>query len=524
MNDTTELEPQTTAVEPKEGATDTLGETPVSAGEPSETPQPPAQVEQTPADAGNDFDPNAAIDVFDPNAIVTNTNSATDFSHLVTGVDEQTSAAVHKEIAQGSFGSLDVNDFKDFNANSKVVQQGTYLFSVEQRYLQHGTDLTNQTVSMAKGGFGAIKVSIYENRLRLATFNQLAFMEAFIPLAKPAEGLGDSEEISFVFDQGVLRKIARSFGDAVINFELIAERQLLKISSGTTELALGTYGQVEFVDYHSRLGKPTYLAKIDPAIYAKGIDYASKFSDRDEIQPQMSVLDLHDQSITGGSTTAMGNLKAAAFGDVSLRVKYEAIKLVAAVLPKFDKDNTHLFETESFYIIRDTTLYFGFEKSQHQFPNIAPILALKGANYSLAPRAALQSSVTRLSVVSTDRDLLIKVQIEGQANDGQITLSTEDASGKQSSDHFSVANFGQPLTEPQTFFVNAGQLLKTINYFDSANVHLELLAGKALAIRDEQEGVFETTTVLTVMSPEKVQQLRAEREAAKQSKAGAVKE
>lgn len=461
---------------------------------------------------------NDISDEFNPDSIVAlPTGSSTDdFSHLLSGVDAETASAIDAEIKQGSFGAVNVQDFTDFNVKDRVVQKGEFSFAVEQRHLKAATDVTALTVSMAKSGFGAVKVTLFADKVRFSSFNQAAFSEIFIPTAAATQGLSEEvPEASFIFDQAIMQKIARSFGDAVISFTFAAEKQLLKTESGSTRLQFGTFSQVEFVDYHTRLGDLEYVGQIDPSIYQQGIQYVSMFSDRDEAQPQMSIISLANKAMVGGSAASVGHFGSRQFGDVEMRLKYEAVKTVAAMLPRFHKENTHLFSAPGFYVIRDENLYFGFEKTTLNFPDVAKILDIKAPSYTLAPRGALANSITRLSIVSVDRDLLIHFKLEGEQQDARLTLSTEDQTGKKSTDQISVVRYGQNVEPTLEFYVNAHALRKVIGHFDSSNVHLEVINGAAVRIVDPKEGIFDATTILTILTPESVAASRAAKEAAR---------
>lgn len=461
-----------------------------------------------------DFDPNAMIDA-------PAEGSVADFANLidtaVTGDDEAARARIAEELKSGSFGSVDVKDFTAFNAHDIVVTEGQYAFAVQQRHLKEATTITRFTTMVSKGGFGAVKLTIYEDRLRLSTFNQAAFAEVFIPLEKKAENVSGGHEVSFIFDQNVLAKIAQSFVDAIIQFTYDAERSLLTITSGKTQLQLSTYAKIEFIDFHAKLGTPRYVAPLPTDTLRKAIGYSSLFVRKDDLQLNMSLLDVRDASVIGGNYASIGVFQTEEFSGLDFRVKYEIIKALEASLPRFDAANTHLFETDTFYIIRDANLYFGFEKTQSKFPAIAKFFELTAPDHVLIPRVQLLNALYKLSVVSVDRELLVRVQVEGAGTEAHLSLQTKDATGKTSRDDLAIVRNANGVStyEPIDLYVNINAFIKVVSHFESANVQLEVLARKALVIKDEHEKEWQATTFLSALSEEAVAQQKAKREDAK---------
>lgn len=447
---------------------------------------------------------------FAPDAIVSDDS---DFSSLVEGQEGQDSNKIQEELKSASFGQVDVNDYSEFTRDTEVPQSGEFKFSVEQKYLKEATNVTRLTASASKSAFGAVEITLYEDKVRLATFNQSAFAEINIPTHEATVGLVDGKEISFIFDQNVLSKIAATFTDAVIHFTYVAEKSLLLIESGKTRLELSAYDRTEFVAYRSKVGEPTVVGLVNPENMRRGINYASTFVKRDDIQLNLSIVDIRDQSIIGGTYAAIGVYKSEALGDLSLKIKYDILGIVEKVLAKFHKENTSLSETDSFYILRDENLIFGFEKSSHNFPPVDKFFEIPVADYGLVPRPVLLNSLYKLSVVSVDKDLLVRVRIEGSGNDGVITLETQDASGKISRDDLQIfrqAN-GESNFDPIDVHLNIASLIKVVSHFETANVRLELLGNKAMLVKDEDEE-FTASTIMSVLDPAKVQAEKVKQE------------
>lgn len=462
------------------------------------------------AQTDSGFNPDATLEI--PEANLGN------FGDLIAGGDagdDQQAAAINNELKSSTFGSLDIKDFSDFNAQDVVPDDGTYVFSVEQKFLKEATAVTRLTTA-ARGTFGVTKVTLFRDKLRLSTFNQTAFSEMLIPLHEKTPSLADGQEISFIFDHAVLSKIANTFVDAIVSFQFIAEKHLLIITSGKTKLELSTFNKTDFTDYHAKLGSPEYKAQINPLTLRRGIQYAGTFVKKDDIQLNLSLIDVRDGQVLGGSYSAIGIYQAKALADQNVRIKYEVIQILDKILGKFHETNTHLFETDNYYILRDENLYLGFEKTEFSFPPVKAFLDIKATDHILVPRSNLLNALYKLSVVSVDRDLLVNIKLEGLGAQAVATLVTKDASGKESQDVLQVfrqaANGVDPASlEPWDININILAFIKIASHFESANVHLELLSGKAVAIKDSGDD-FDATTILSLLNADQVAAVKAQRE------------
>lgn len=440
-----------------------------------------------------------------------------DFSDLVEGGAAATDA-LKEELAASSFGSLDINDFHDFSAKDYVPTTGEYRFALEQKWLREGTSVIRQVSSVAaRGNFGGMKVTLYKGKIRLATFSQSAFCEIFLPVF---QGLADLEqEVSFIFDQGVMAKIASSFGDAIIEFTFFAEKSLLEIKSGNTKLELSTFPPEDFVDYHAKLGTPQPIARLDPVIFKNALKYANQFVRKDDISANLSIVDVRNGLVIGGSYASVGLFTAKALEGLNFKVKFEALATLEKLLGRMHQTNTRLFDAGSFYMIRDENMYFGFEKSQFEFPAVDSFQNAEMGESLLVQRPDLINSLNKLSVVSIDRDMLVRLQIEGLGKDVRFELSTADASGRRSTDRISGFRSTEGGRTPddlkqQVCYVNLHSLLKVASHFETANINLKFdktAQPKVLFLIDTDDDTFTARTVMTLMTQAQVDKMQAEK-------------
>jgi len=460
---------------------------------------------------------------FDPTAIITDggDEDGGQFEDLVSQEVSASSDEINAELKTGNFGSVDIKDFSEFNTPDYIPTAGEYVFSVEQKFLKAATSITRLTASASKSSFGTAKVTLFSSKMRLATFNQTAFSEVFIPVHGEVQGIEEGKEISFIFDQNILAKIASTFVDAVITFIFNADKNLLVITSDKTRLELSTAPETDFVKYHSKIGDPTYLNKINTEVLRKGLNYVASFVKKDDIQLNLSLIDVKDQMMVGGAYSAIGIFQSPAFLEIEFKVKYEIIGILEKIAGHFHDANTHLFETENFYILRDENLYFGFEKTTFNFPPVAQFFqAPTTGDQILIPRGQLLNSLYKLSVVSIDKDLLVQVKITGSGNDSEIYLATKDSTGKISEDTLQIYRGAEedkdPAYDDREYYLNIAALIKIVNHFESANVQFREISGKAILIEDEDD-LYQATTILSMLNEAQVQAQKAAKDKAKLS-------
>lgn len=434
-----------------------------------------------------------------------------DFSDLVEGGAEVL-AEVNESMKTGEFGSLDVNDFTDFSVSDYTPSEGEYTFSVEQKWLRESTGVMKMVSAISsRGQGGGLKVTLYRGKIRLSTFNQAAFGEIFLPVFS---GLRDLEqEVSFIFDLGVLAKIASSFGDAVIGFTYDAGKSLLTLQAGQTRLELSTYPPEDFVNYHDKLEEPTLISRLDPVAFKSALKYAGTFVKKDDISANLAIVDIRDGLVIGGSASSVGLYSSKFLEGLNFKVKYEVLGVLEKLLARFHATNTHLFDAGNFYLLRDENMFLGFEKSQFEFPSVDTFRNAELVESLLVPRPELIGSLNKLSVVSIDRDMQVCMSINGSGKDVEFSLSTTDSSGRKSTDRLQAhrsaeGDFTPADLKKQVFYVGLHALLKICGHFETANIAIKMNkegATRAIFIEDGDDETYSARTVMIVMTPEQME-------------------
>lgn len=397
-----------------------------------------------------------------------------------------------KEAVLQKLKNVNINDFSDFNSSTSAPDSGTFSFKVEQKYLKEVVKIINTTSHVNVKYIG---LKIFKDLIKFHAFNQTVFSEIIISTIDACD-IEDSVSgnISFFVDKELLNKIASRFDDDVIKFIYKADVDSLEVSSGNTKLELNITGRdVKFVNYHAKLQNPKYVCKVDSDCLKDAVKYISYFVTKNEVKKNLSQADLKGKLLYGGSYSSVGIYKSDKFDLMDLNIKYESLTYLYKVLPYFNKNNLHLFETENYYLLRDENIYFGFEKSMYVFPSIEKFLIAKVSGDSFkVSRRSLLNSLNKLAIVSLSSSALLKLKILSVTDHLVLYLYVKDRIGKISKDMLMVNLEGsfESFTTGKVleFIVSFNTFKDVVAHFDSEEVELKYILNKALVIKDVNNG------------------------------------
>lgn len=469
------------------------------------------------------FDPTASFD-FGPDA------GANEFDDLVQG---DTAKTIAQELASGSFAAVDISDFREFQTRDVIVDDGSFVFVVEQRPLRLASTLISQTAKAGSCNFRACKITLYNNKIRVATGHANAFCEVFIKTHEEVEGITEGSEPSFIFDHVILNRIASTFIDAVITFSLDAKRGLLRIHSGETHIELATVSAAEFPDYHQKLGEPEVIGAINPEKYREAIKYNSLFARKDDVNLSMSQIDIRNGLAISGSHAAIGVFSNEAIKALDVKIRYDVIGLMDKILATLNPEKTMVYSLGQHILFRDENLFFGIEIPKAPFPAAETILKEEREDTTLVQRSTILSSLYKLSVVNTDHDLQVRVLLENSMDSTRLTLETQDPAGRTSRDVLEARRQpsrtikSTPAYQPVDCYANLSSMVKIFEHFKTPNVALEFVVKKgepkAMVIIDEDsETGFSASSIVSLLSEAQVAARRAAK-ATEDSKAGKTK-
>lgn len=405
-----------------------------------------------------------------------------------------------------SVAATDLSDFTDFDARDDITGEGEFEFSVEQRFLKEATRSTKLTVGGSKDAYTTAQCTVFKDRMRIRTFNLSAFTEVIVPLSGEAVNVEDGGEVTFIFDNVVLTRLADTIVGGVITFVLDAGKSLLEVHSGKTKLVLSTKERAAFVEYHSRLGRGVHVSAVNPQALKAALEFSTLFVKKDKVQLNYSLAEVRGGSVVGGSAASFGVYRSEGLEGFSLKVPFETLGILPKVLPRFNADNTHLFEFGDWYVLRDEALYFGWKKTSFAFPPVDRFFANPPDDFVLIPRSVFLNSLDRLSLVSANKELMVKLGVSGSGAEASLYLSTKDDAGRVSGDAMQVfrgaVDEGKGSAfEPWEFSIHLGQLCRSLNHFSTANVRVEVIrgaAGGAICLQDMGES-YAASTVLAAL-------------------------
>ncbi|RPJ50213.1 MAG: hypothetical protein EHJ95_07560, partial [Methanobacteriota archaeon] len=269
-------------------------------------------------------------------------------------------AAIDLEMKESGFGGIDIADFTDFNKTGEFTEQGTHTFSVEARHLFQATNVMRLIAQVGSRNEATVKLTIFRDRLKLASANKVAFAENLIKLATPSN-VEDGHEIAFVFDGNILAAIAKNLSaGGVINFNYNATTRVLSIQEGSTTLNLTTKTSVDFAEFHKQIGQPVEVGKFDPLAMRSALLYLELFAYRDDSQRSMGVINIDggqpiegEGRVYGGSHNGIAIYESPGLANIKLRIPNSAIKAIQRIVARMHPEESHMFTAGHFVIFRD---------------------------------------------------------------------------------------------------------------------------------------------------------------------------
>lgn len=400
---------------------------------------------------------------------------------------------VIRELKESYYLNKDITDFFEFKIPGKYPSSGEFQFQVDSKYLKYASGILKHTSGGSKLSGNLIKVTLFKNQLRLSGFNQVSFSEIFIPLSINSP-VGE-EPIFFIFDYPTLSRIVSSFEKVNLTFTYKAGKNLLCMQCDKTTLELATFPEIEFTNYSSKIKSVKSVECLfQTDLIQNAIEYLSLFVKKDQVQPGFSQIEVRDSCFLGGSGTSLGVYKADNFKDNPLKLKYEDMQICNKVLPYLYSPKVKLFESETYFIIRDQNVYVGFEKITTSFPAITTLLQNKTEDSYTVSRQDILRSFNKLSVVTQDKNAFIMFRVEGNKGLATLTLSLKDVAGRISKDVLTITR--NVDCEIREYYLPLDLLGNIVSFFKFPNVQFFEKRDKAVYIK-EDGGNFQVTSILS---------------------------
>lgn len=427
------------------------------------------------------------------------------FADMVDAEDvAETLSTIEQEIKESGFGDVDVRDFADFNTVGEFLETGSYGFSVEARHLFQSTNIMKLIGQIGAKADSSIKITIFEDRLKLAAFSKVAFAEDLIKLVAPATNVEKGHEVSFVFDGAVMSNIARNLAaGGIIQFVYNATRRELNIKEGSLDLSLSTKPAVDFAEFHKQIGEPIMVGQFDPLALQQSLLYLELFSQRNDTQRTMGVVNVDGGQptadfgrVTGGSHEGIAIYDTKGLANIKLRIPNPAMKPIYKIAAKMHPEGSYMFVAGKYILFRDFNLYMGFELTEYEFPKVASALNEPPTDKVSVTREQLVNALIKLSVVNSSLDSTVSLTITGTGQNAGLELRVMDSAGKVSTDRIGALR-DINYTGDLSFEVSMKPLGKTLKHFKTENVILTPTA-RSLMIRDDGEN-YHAVTILTIM-------------------------
>lgn len=403
---------------------------------------------------------------------------------------------VIRELKEVLYVNKDIYDFEEFLTEGIANTEVDLVFSIDTKYLRYACGVLKHVYTGSKIAPNTIKITVFENQLKLSGFNPVIFGEVFIPLFKNTNIRREYEKVSFVFDFPTLARLTSSFEKAILTCAYKSDKKLLEVKSGNAVLELATKEETDFIQFHNKF-KDIQEVKCTPNIETlqSALGYLSLFIKK-ELQQNTALIDSRDSTLICGNTVAIGIMQSDSFNNMPLKLKHEVVPSLSKILPYFYSPKVKLFETNGYYILRDQNLYLGIEKTDASFPSLKHLFATKVEESFTLRRDMLLSSLQKLSVVDMNNEALLQFNISGRPPKASLRITIKDVTGKQSKDDIQVLRTSNTF-EDTTYFIYPEFLIKTLSFIRSPEVTIQMLKDRAILIKDITP-TYSTTTILGI--------------------------
>lgn len=380
---------------------------------------------------------------------------------------------------------ISVMDLSEFMEDPPITREGEFKFSIDSEELRKAALVVKSTAGGSNPAFSNVKLSVLSNRVKLTSCNQVTFSEKVCALEENEA----SVPFSFVLDGTLLTKLVNNF-KGIMNFELKAKQNLLTVKSGQSSLDLTTKGS--FIHFKVKLKDLKYLWAGKAPIFHEGVTYINQFAEKNDLFPALSLVELVDAQLVGGSQRCVGIFDTPAFQDRKMRVRYEAISAFEKYLAGLGDTTVQVFEAGTYYIWAVQDLYFGMEKTPHHFPPLSSFFnAERLPDTVSAPKKELTEALNRLAVVVQNKDREAVFSVEG-GEDAMLRIDMMLPSGRKATDCVAVSRYvedGGPVPDEKRMFkLVFTDFLRVVRGCSSPDILLREVKDISILVEDQKPG------------------------------------
>ena len=267
-----------------------------------------------------------------------------------------------------------LDEFNGFEVGGFTPNAGEYSFRMDGGAFHRLLALVRCTfIDVSSQGLPTVlvKLSVLRVSLRAQAYDFATFCETTLPLMEAPTDIAHEQPISFVVSFSDLDTAGQAI-DCDVAMTYRPEQKRIDLVAGNFERPLIALPVEKFTDFGAeKIGAidPTSRRPIDPPLLGRAIGYVAPAVKENDIQKRFGILELRGGRAMGGELGAVAVFTAAKLNGLNMRIRRRFIDSVRTVLPILDGEAA-LFETQQFYIVRDGSTAFGFEKTNASFPDI----------------------------------------------------------------------------------------------------------------------------------------------------------
>lgn len=220
----------------------------------------------------------------------------------------------------------------------------------------------------------ASTVEILKRKIRISARRAPFTLHVLAPLQFASAGVSEGAR-SFDLPHAQLRGISPPHHRASLRSKVDISNEYWKVLWERARLTL-TISPPTIDAAQSDLQDWRYIGQFDPLALNRALEIARIVSRKDRYRPYLAIIEVADGRLRAGREAGVIIVQDPALGQIGLRVAVNGAKALASVLTCLDPEKTHFYESNTHWMMSDTSIVFKIEKPDETltFPIIEPML------------------------------------------------------------------------------------------------------------------------------------------------------
>jgi hypothetical protein len=267
---------------------------------------------------------------------------------------------------------------------SASVAIGTHGFAVSRQRLINALAAALAFTGQGTKQENTVKIVLARQRIKLAAYARKtdSFFEYEMETVGEIDGLSrDADPVAFYIGLGRLQRlVSKSRKGEPVRFVLDPRRGGLRMPDKTGRVVLPLGLEKHFTNYHSHIGRPTFVQLLASDLLVTGLQMAGQFVRTDHLKRHSLIVRIGDGRIEAvkASGSAYVMLQAKKLEGLTALIAAKNVLHAANAIMHLDPSNSALFDTPKYHLLADSQTCIGLPKIEKSVPALWPKIQGKG--------------------------------------------------------------------------------------------------------------------------------------------------